>query len=536
MPTPAGNLCPRANLPTFVRHMNGETKTRRPAALAVLLSCALLTPGLGQSASPYLYLHHPAYAEIDLLIERAVLRGLSPVVRPYRRGDIARAVRDADTSGASAAERGWLARLRRELRPEFEALEGGGGGERTRVAGDGILSVTGRTHAHRDLLRPEKAGRADLAGEIDLRVAFPGVVAESHLRVDNYYWHDPQVIARVTANTFRERAEDAYLEVQGRYARLFVGRLYRNWAPSRVQSTVLSDYAYSFDQLALRAGTDKLALTLIAARLDDYPGDVRRYLALHRLDWQPHQGLALYVVEGVLYGGPGRDFELEFLNPVSFWFNENDTQRVYRNVRNNNAVLAAGFWWRPRRGLIAYGDVFLDDVPLNSGAPNGLRYAFYGGLVFPHLARAGVGRVGYAQVSSLAYRTFADFERYTFRELGLGWDISDAELYSAEADFFPVAGVRVGPRLAVLRRGEGDFRQPFPADFDTLPRVLTGVVETTVRFAVAGRLHLAPGVTLDWDAGPNFVWNRGHVQGRSITQIVGRLGVRAALGRAGVLE
>jgi len=95
----------------------------------------------------------------------------------------------------------------------------------------------------------------------------------------------------------------------------------------------------------------------------------------------------------------------------------------------------------------------LDDVRLNSGAPNGLRYAFC---------------------------------EASFRELGLGWDVADAELYSAEADFFPVAGARVGPRLAVLRCGEGDFRQPFPASFDSLPQVLTGIVEATVRFAVAG--------------------------------------------------
>jgi hypothetical protein len=508
----------------------------RAVLLCAALLCAPRAVALGQDASPYLYLHHPLYAEIDLLLERGVLRGLSPVVRPYRRGDIARAVQRADTSRASAAERGWLARLRRELRPEFAALEQTGSGERTRVAAEGVVSVTARTHAHRDLFRPEQAGRADLAGELDLRVAFPGAAGESHLRSDNYYWHDPQVVSRVTANTSRARAEDAYLELQGRYARLLVGRLYRNWAPSRVQSTVLSDYAYSFDQVALRAGTDKLNLTLIAARLDDYPGDVRRYLALHRFDWQPSADLALYVVEGVLYGGVGRDFELEFLNPLSFWFHENTNERIYRGVTNNNSLLALGFWWRARRGFIAYADVMLDDVRLNSGAPNGLRYAFCGGLVFPHLARSAVGRVGYAQVSSLAYRTFADFERYTFRELGLGWDIADAELYSAEADFFPAAGVRVGPRLAVLRRGEGDFRQPFPANFDSLPRVLTGIVETTVRFAVAGGLHLGPGLSLEWDAGTNLVVNRGHVRDRSLTQFVGRLGVRVALGRAGSVE
>jgi hypothetical protein len=509
----------------------------RAALLCAVLLCAPRAALLGQ-ASPYLYLHHPAYAEIDLLIERGVLRGLSPVVRPYRRGDIARALLHADTSRASRAERGWLARLRRELRPELDAIQPGASGERTRVAAEAAVNVTGRTNAHRDLLRPSPAhpGRSDVAGEFDLRAAFPGVAVESHLRADSYYWHDPQVPVRVTSNTFRERAEDAYLELQGRHARFLVGRLYRNWAPTRVPGTQLSDYAYSFDQAALWAGTEKLNLSLIAARLDDYPSDVRRYLALHRIDWQPTPDLALYVAEGVLYAGPGRDFELEFLNPVSFWFHENTNQTSYRGVTNNNSQLAVGFWWRPRPSLIAYADFMLDDIRLNAGAPNGFRYAFYGGLVFPRLARAAVGRVGYAQVSSLAYRTFADFERYTFRELGLGWDIADAELYTAEVDFFPTAALRAGPRLALLRRGEGDFRQPFPANFDSLPRVLTGVVETTLRVAVAGGWRLGPVLSVDWDAGPNFVANRGHVRDRSLTQFEGRLTLRAALGRAGSLE
>jgi hypothetical protein len=103
-------------------------------------------------------------------------------------------------------------------------------------------------------------------------------------------------------------------------------------------------------------------------------------------------------------------------------------------------------------------------------------------------------------------------------------------------DFFPTAALRAGPRLALLRRGEGDFRQPFPANFDSLPRVLTGVVETTLRVAVAGGWRLGPILSVDWDAGPNLVANRGHVRDRSLTQFEGRLTLRAALRRAGSLE
>ena len=482
----------------------------RAVLLCAALLCAPRAVALGQDASPYLYLHHPLYAEIDLLVERGVLRGLSPVVRPYRRGDIARAVQAADTSRAGGVERGWLARLRRELRPELEG----------RVAVDGVLSATGRTHAHRDLLRPASPGRVDAAGEIDLRVVFPGVALETHLRADNYYWHDPQLPERVTSNRFRERAEDAYVELGGRHARVLVGRLYRNWAPARVQGTLLSDYAYSFDQAALWAGGEKLSLSLVAARLDDFPGDVRRYLALHRLDWQPSADLAVYGAEGVLYAGPGRDFELEFLNPVSLWFNENENERVYRGVASNNAFIGTGFWWRVKPSLIVFGDFTLDDIQVDA-VNEPPSYAFYAGVVLPRLSERIVARASYTQVSNLSYRTATDFERYTFRGLGLARDFSDYDLLGVEVDWFAAPGLSLVPKLAVLRRGQGDLRQPWPASFDGVETVLSGNVVTTVRPSLGGRAAVGQVLRVEWYGGINF--------GRYVSRFVGRLQGRLRL-------
>ncbi len=72
--------------------------------------------------SPYLYLRHWAYPYVDLLLERGVIEGLSPVVRPYRRIDVAKAVVNANERRASSAERRWLQWLRREFNSEIEVL------------------------------------------------------------------------------------------------------------------------------------------------------------------------------------------------------------------------------------------------------------------------------------------------------------------------------------------------------------------------------------------------------------------------------
>ncbi len=134
--------------------------------------------------SPYLYLRHWAYPYVDLLLERGVIEGLSPVVRPYRRIDVAKAVLQADERRASRAERAWLERLRREFRGEIEVLKGRGG--RARVAVELSADGTAMTQSHRDPLRPAGSARIEGALQGDITFAFPGVVGESRLRSDSY--------------------------------------------------------------------------------------------------------------------------------------------------------------------------------------------------------------------------------------------------------------------------------------------------------------------------------------------------------------
>jgi hypothetical protein len=44
--------------------------------------------------------------------------------------------------------------------------------------------------------------------------------------------------------------------------------------------------------------------------------------------------------------------------------------------------------------------------------------------------------------------------------------------------------------------------------------------------ALGGRASLGHGAVLEWEAGPNFVRNAGHVSGATETRFVGSIGLR----------
>jgi len=75
--------------------------------------------------SAYLPLGHWAYGYVDMLIARGRITSLPPLVRPYRRIDVAAAVLAAEAEGQlSRAEMEWTAVLAEELAEEIELLRG----------------------------------------------------------------------------------------------------------------------------------------------------------------------------------------------------------------------------------------------------------------------------------------------------------------------------------------------------------------------------------------------------------------------------
>lgn len=532
---------------------------RVPAPWWVLALALLLAPGVEGAGSPvraqeetrpdrasrYLALDSPLYRYVDLLIDRGVLRGLNPQVRPYRRLDVARAVRRARSSRAAGLrepERRWLDILAGKLAGEMAFLrreEGGEAGEGGKADGEGgaVRTVSGAlragswgvAHTHRDPLRPTGDPAVLPFFEAEGAMEFSPVVAVLRFRWDEWFVNDPQFPeGRVVeshpnflgAMDFAGRAEEAYLELQVPHFRLMAGRLYRNWGPGGTRGLLVSDYPYSYDQVGYWVGVDELSLTGFVAQLDEYEGNVKRWLSAHRLDWRPSDDLLLAVTEQVVYGGENRSFDFRLSNPVNVWLvgGFGEDFREGPNTSNNLTELAA--WWRPGRELVTYLSVMIDELP-GGGTP--LEHAVALGLRLPRIGPRLSLRLDYSQVAALTYRTRRDFERVAFRENGLGRDFSDYDLLSVKAEWLPAPGLMVVPALQLLRRGEGDFRDPLPADRSKSgPVLFIGETETTLRVSGGGHWLLGDTGWLEWDIGLNFVWDRHHVTGRRSTELTGR--------------
>ncbi len=560
---------------------------RRGALPAVLLLLAMPSDGVGQAsraaddtrrssaaASPYLSLDHPAYDALELWIARGDITTLSPFTRPYRIGDVVRAVRGLDTDRLSAAEADQRARILAEFGVRLDSRQSRRGRERRgrarrdpdrerrddardrgrnrndgRSARDLRLSFgleaggTYVTQTHPDPLQPVFSGEFgdDRVLErlaADVRGSSPHVAGAARLQRDGVYRFDPRFPdGQVTppregpiVDDLSLRLEEGYVEVQIPYFRLGFGRLDRDWGPAATGGFLRSDNIYSQDELSYRFGTDRIFLVGTISSPADFGGDTVRHLAMHRLEVRPSDRLAFSISEAALHGGPDGRFRFELANPVGIWQIAVDDGEVA-----HNKVGQIDAWWRATDGLVLTGSLLADATNREGSCCQ------MGGTVGLELTRLAPGlRLGgqLTAVQSLAYRTSLPWEEYSIDGVGLGWDKSDLVLATLEADWFAAPGLLLSPRLDLQRKGEGDFRELRPPgdELDDQPRILSGIVETTFRPALGGRwtsdgLGEKSGarafrVVAEWDLGLSIISDYANVDGDDRTEFTGSFAVR----------
>jgi hypothetical protein len=128
-------------------------------------------PLAAQDPSPYVPLAHWATPYVEHWIARGVMVDPTPLRRPFRADELARAVEAADTLPLSDGER----RLRRAALADLARRERGPWGRLDLHAGAAAAS-----HARRDPLRAAGAGHATAAGGLALTLQFGGVVLATH--------------------------------------------------------------------------------------------------------------------------------------------------------------------------------------------------------------------------------------------------------------------------------------------------------------------------------------------------------------------
>ena len=479
-------------------------------------------------SSHYLPLDHWAYRYLDLLVSRGRLPTLQPLVRPYRRADIAAAIVKAEGSGELLApELAWLALIKQELPGELEMV--GAGKPETYLRGRGTVGARSVWSTHRDVLRPNDTDDVFVLLEGDIAADFPNVTTAIRFRRDDWLLNDPQFEdGRVVEHhpnflglgDFGGRAEDSYFELQIPYFRFMFGRMYRNWGLPAAQGLLVSDYSYSYDQLAYRIGTDRLSLTGFSVQLDEFEDNVKRWHSAHRLDWRVNDKLSLALGEAVVYGGENRSFDWRMATPIGIWVVGGYGKDYEVGPNRNNSLTQIEAWWKPGQGTVVYGTFMFDDG-FGGDTPPG--YALALGLEFPNLTPTLGLRLDYSQVAAFTYRTTTSYEIYAFRGLGIGRDMSDHDRLDIGLDWIPHPRLFLNPYSTILRRGEGDFRDPWPeGGVSGMPWLFLGQRETTLRMAVGGH-WTGDWIRAEFDLGGNHVWDHQHVAGETRTEFVGRI-------------
>jgi hypothetical protein len=352
-----------------------------------------------------------------------------------------------------------------------------------------------------------------------IEVSMPYGLGLSHrFRVDTRVDRDPSFLGRPWR-------EDTGGYVAAGYGRLtlgpmevLLGRDKLSWGPGTSGSLILSEVAPAFDMMKVSFNFGRVTATGFFTRLDDmelstpvfYAGDtlaagevVERYLSGHRIDVRLTPTLEIGLSETVVYGGPDRDFDLGYINPLNFFY-----AHQWNLEKNDNPIWCLDASWWPSRRLQVYGQLVVDDYQFEQKDERDKEPAEVGFLVGAHggdpFGLNGVFvTVEYARVNPWTYNQPLPWNRYEYGDALLGHPLGpDADAFyvsvgkwfnkdfSAELDYRFVRHGETSidtawPVPIAGPWGEASFPEGFPL----------GVASKSHRMGLAVRFH--PALHLD---------------------------------------
>ena len=484
----------------------------RTAVFLLLIASPLAAQAPGD-ASPYVPLSHWGMPYVEHLIARGRLADPTPLTRPFHAADLLRALDAADSASLTAAEWGVVRRLRTEL----ARRERGPAARLELHAG-----LAARSYARRDALRADREGHGTASGGAALTLFFGPAVVVTHPYFDTRLKWDPEYLGKKD-RVIAGRSAEAYAAGQWRYGEVFFGALDRNWGPPGLEGLLLSPSPYSYDHFGITLGTPGVRFEGVITQLDDLLDTTgalnHRYLVAHRLLIHPPGKTTVALWEGTLIAGPDRQLEPWFANIFTLGL-----LAQYDQGSSPNNLLGLDVTTRFGRTQV-FGSVLIDDIQVDRSGPGDNEPPSYGLTVG---ARGAAGPAAwtafYTRVANLTYRTPNPVEAVMRRGVGLARNYSDYDQLTFRASLLPSPRSLLLSELTLLRQGEGDFRLPYPpvTAYDSTPTVLSGVVERTVRLAVAARWDRGAW-SVAGDGGVHLISNAGHVNGARETRWVGRL-------------
>lgn len=239
----------------------------------------------------------------------------------------------------------------------------------------------------------------------------------------------------------------------------------------------------------------RIALSYRLAKLDGLNPDTdsvsqfeNRYFAAHRLDVHITDWLRVAAFEGVVFGGPGRQIELNYLNPLIFFH----SSQLNENV-NDNTFMGFDCTVKPIEGLKLYGQLVVDDFQVDNSAQGDQEPSQFGLLLGGYYADVVPQfdlKVEYSRITNWTFNQPLERNRVVVQnDVLIGGALgNDYDLISLAVKRWFRSDLAANLHLGYLRQGEGSVTAEWTAPWLLVTgtydeRFPTGVVEKTFSFA-----------------------------------------------------
>ena len=487
------------------------------------------------------------YNHIKQLQLRGYLLNLNPSSLPYKLGDIRKELDNIDPENLSKQERNWYTALLNAVKPRENNV-----GE-FRVGGSIETGARRSSSARLNVINPAGKSKPLLPRtEFKAYMEWEKLVGQAGATFDWFYDVDP--VGLDVADRLYIRSEDAYFGYNSKYFDLYVGRYSNHWSVFDQQGAFLTSNPRSFDHLNLHFGNSTISFSSIYGELDNLgpdgnftgngfqAGSIRRYIFMHRLDWNLSSNLKLSFMEGELYHSESAGIQFRNLLPLHFFFFEADTEP---KNNNSNLIIGGSIWYQLGKatfflqGMI--DDFIVEDRQQleenNSLIPT--TYTLNSSLTFSGLTKSNFNAgLELDMVSTLSYRSKSFQEQWSYAQRGLATNFSDYVRTRGFFTFFlgPHSNLWIEPSLTLNYQGIGDFRRlrtTTTPGGDPIDGILTGTIERTVRPALKVRYQgnqtkffgTEKDIRFSWwfeaDAGINFIKNKDNTAGLSDRKFIG---------------
>jgi len=255
---------------------------------SVLVTIFFFSEKVYTQSNRILTLSEISYEYIKRLQHRGILLELNPTSLPYKFSDVKEAIDKVDPNKLSGSEIRWFNFIKKRVNSSVSIRYG-------EITNETTLSDTKRLNT----LEPLRSNfyvypKANISAGIGDNT----FVANANLTHSLYYDQDPDGID--SGDRLYIRPEDTYVGYKSKSGfEAFLGRYDHHWAPYKESSTILSNNARSFDKLSLGYYSQYFSVQSILGELDNInsngvfsgkaleEGAQRRYIAAHRIDWNP---------------------------------------------------------------------------------------------------------------------------------------------------------------------------------------------------------------------------------------------------------